>query len=60
MQNKTLKSNLGYKVYSIQDNKAICIFLQVSPQLRVLHAHHNEFQEQGGHAIGQVIGNASE
>ena len=34
---------------------AVCYF-QTNQQLRVLHAHHNEFRDVAGKAIGKAIG----
>ena len=45
---------------STRDSIYFVLFLfsykQVSAQLRVLHAHHNEFRELAGKALGSIIG----
>ena len=39
----------------ITNYSAVCYF-QTNQQLRVLHAHHNEFRDVAGKAIGKAIG----
>ncbi|XP_060554774.1 leucine-rich repeat-containing protein 74A-like [Ruditapes philippinarum] len=39
-----------------RDGIVVSYIVKTSPQLRVLHVHHNEFRELAGKAMGSVIG----
>ena len=54
MERKTL-THINHLKPLIKSDSTACSF-QTNQQLRVLHAHHNEFRDVAGKAIGKAIG----